>query len=366
MLMRMKIRRDNSVVRWALAYLLLLSGIASATAVAQTLPLPTSIADTTFWRMSSSFSEPGGDFLSDNFTSNETQFPRLVVDLLAWPHKGGAYLGVGPEQNFHYIVALKPSIVFQFDIRRQAVMQHLMYKAIFELSEDRAAFISLLFCKPRPAGLSATASITDIWDAYWFIPTDTAAFKPNFEKITSHLTRTHGFTLDASDIASLRYVYEAFYAIGPNISYSGYGNQPMGGLTGPATFAGLTVATDPAGIPRSFLATDESFRFLKDLHRRNLIIPVVGDFAGPKAIRAVGAYLAEHGTKVNAFYVSNVEQYLHQNGVAQQFYANVAALPLDSLSFFIRPGGVWFCPMKAFTANAAVGRVPTYAAANQC
>ena len=34
------------------------------------------------------------------------------------------------------------------DIRRQAMIQHLMYKAIFHLSEDRAQFLSRLFSKP--------------------------------------------------------------------------------------------------------------------------------------------------------------------------------------------------------------------------
>ena len=328
----------------------------------QQRPLPNSLSDTAFWRISSTFSEPGGYFQSDNFTSNEAQFPSLVVQLLAWPQKGGAYLGVGPEQNFHYIAAIKPAIVFQFDIRRQMVMQHLMYKAIFEMSEDRAAFISLLFTKPRPNGLTATSTIQQIWDAFWPVATDTTAFTRNFTRITDHLTKTHKFALNEQDIASMRYVYEAFYWIGPGISYNGY----SGGPNSTQTFATLSLGVDAQSIPRSFLSTEETYRVLKDLHQRNMIIPVVGDFAGPKAIRTVGEFLAEHRTNVTAFYVSNVEQYLHQNAVAQAFYANAATLPLDSNSFFIRPGGVWFCPIKNQTASAAAGRVSTFQITNAC
>jgi hypothetical protein len=67
-------------------------------------------------------------------------------------------------------------------------------------------------------------------------------------------------------------------------------------------------------------------------------VPVVGDFGGPKAIRAVGTYLKEHGAVVSAFYLSNVEQYLNRSGAEEAFLCNVAALPLDDASTFIFTG----------------------------
>jgi len=42
---------------------------------------------------------------------------------------------------------------------------------------------------------------------------------------------------------------------------------------------------------------------------------------------------------VTAFYVSNVESYLHRDGSWPTFCANVATLPLDDASVFIRPSG---------------------------
>jgi hypothetical protein len=65
-------------------------------------------------------------------------------------------------------------------------------------------------------------------------------------------------------------------------------------------------------------------------------MPVVGDFAGPNAIRAIGAWLRGRGATVTAFYLSNVEQYLLPDGRWNVFCANVAALPLDASSTFIR------------------------------
>ena len=102
------------------------------------------------------------------------------------------------------------------------------------------------------------------------------------------------------------------------------------------TYAELQTSSDVDGHSRAYLGTEENFLALKAFEEKNLLVPVVGDFAGPKALRSVGQYLAEHGATVTVFYVSNVEQYLFQNGVAAAFYANVATLPLDDDSAFLR------------------------------
>jgi hypothetical protein len=94
--------------------------------------------------------------------------------------------------------------------------------------------------------------------------------------------------------------------------------------------------TDEAGAYKSYLASEESFGVVKNLESKNLVIPVVGDFGGPKAIRAVGAYLKAHGATVSTFYLSNVEQYLEQDRKWNVFCRNVASLPLDASSTFIR------------------------------
>src|SRR6476659_1583338 len=118
--------------------------------------LPSSLSDADFWALVGEISEPGGYFrIADNFTSNEREVAQLFTMLRQRGVQGGVYLGVGPEQNFTYIASIRPAMAFICDIRRQAVMQHLMFKAVFELSKDRADFISLLFSRTRPAGLDA-------------------------------------------------------------------------------------------------------------------------------------------------------------------------------------------------------------------
>ena len=114
--------------------------------------LPTRLSDQEFWKLSSELSEAGGYFRSENLVSNEHTFQYVIPALRAAVRPGGVYLGVAPDQNFTYIVATRPRMAFIVDIRRGNLLQHLMYKALIELSADRADFVSRLFSKRRPGG----------------------------------------------------------------------------------------------------------------------------------------------------------------------------------------------------------------------
>jgi hypothetical protein len=322
--------------------------------------LPDRLDDGEFWALVSNISEPGGYFqITDNYTSNEREVGQLSSSLRDRGVHGGVYLGVGPEQNFSYIAAIQPAMAFIVDIRRQAVMQHLMYKAVFELAKDRADFISMLFSLPRPDGLDETTPIQRMWADFEPMPTDEAAVVRNATRIIDQLTKTHRFTFTAEETSQLESVIGAFVRYGPDISTRG---APRGGV---ATFADLTSwSLDTSGTPQSFLSTEEHFRYVKALEEKNLIVPVSGDFAGPKAIRGIAAYLKKQGGIVSAFYVSNVEQYLFLDNKQRDFYDNVATLPIDQASVFIRPFSlrrlvlpVSICPIGHFLGAVGQGRI---------
>ena len=105
------------------------------------------MSDQEFWKLSSESSEPDGTFRSDNLLSNESYFQYVIPPLNGAAKQGRVYMGVGPEQNFTYIAALKPKMVFIVDIRRGNLDLQLMYKALFEMSKDRAEFVSRLVCE---------------------------------------------------------------------------------------------------------------------------------------------------------------------------------------------------------------------------
>jgi len=298
--------------------------------------LPGEISDEVFWKMVVDMSEPDGSFQFENFLSNELGYQWVIPRLLEINKPGGAYLGVAPEQNFTYIAALKPKIAFIVDVRRQNMIELLMYKAVFELSETRADFLSRLFARRRPDGLSEKSTAMELFDAYRPLRRDPDIERQTLQAMKDLLVRNHKFELrpgDLSGFSSIEYVYSVFVGAGPFLDYSTGGRGA--GINNP-TYEDLMEVDDGAGQRRSYLASEDNYRFIRDLERKNLIIPLVGDFAGPKTIRAVGQYLKDHDVMVTAFYLSNVEQYLFNDDKAADFYENVGMLPLDSTSTFIR------------------------------
>src|ERR1051325_2380749 len=243
--------------------------------------IPSQLSDKEFWQLATDVSEPGGYFRSDNFLSNEMGFLYPIPELKRITKPGGVYLGVGPEQNFTYIAAVQPKMAVLFDIRRQMMIHHLMYKALFEVAPDRADFLSRLFSRPRPAGLDSTTNPIKLFDAFIDAPSDSAAYRRNLIAIKDQLTKKHGFTLTKEDSASLDYVYSAFYEAGPLINYSfrpGTGSTRFNGERmvfrsasgdiiggnaigfgrggGMANYAELQSATDGAGNYLAFLASE--------------------------------------------------------------------------------------------------------------
>src|SRR5580704_10434112 len=285
---------------------------------ARVADLPASLGDQDFWALTESASEPNGEFQSDNFLSNERGYQAVIPELVTKAKPGRVYLGVGPEQNFPYIVALKPALAVIFDVRRGNLHEQLLYKALFEMSTDRAEFLSRLFSRPRPEGLSASSTVAELMAAYETAGPTLDRYQKNLEAVSNWLAKRHGFALHADDLAGIDYVYKtAFYAGGPNLSYGrGAGRGGRGGFGGGnnQTYAGLQELDDGNGVNRGFLASEENWLVMKDLETRNLVVPVVGDFGGPKAIRTIGKYLKDHGAVVSAFYLSNVEQYLNRAG----------------------------------------------------
>lgn len=331
----MKLRRGLVAISCAVL-------VASAASVLPGAPdaavhnLPARQTSADLWSLSSAFSEEGGTFHSDNFVSNEGRFQTVLPELVRRVRRSGLYVGVGPEQNFTYIAAVRPAMAFIVDIRRGNLHEHLLYKALFEMSNDRAEFLARLFSRPKPAGIGASSSPEALFAAFEPLDSSEALYQANLQAVTDRLTRHHRFPLSADDLAGIDYVYRtAFFADGPDLNYrlTGQGGFGRGGTP---SYAQLMTADDGEGTQRSYLATEANFAIVKAMQEKNLIVPVVGDFGGTKALRSVARYARERAATVSAFYLSNVEQYLRPAGTWSAFCANVAAMPLDETSTFVR------------------------------
>jgi hypothetical protein len=333
--------------------------------------IPDRLTDVEYWNLISELSEPPGNFRSENLVSNETAFQWVLQPLTQVKREGMVYMGVAPEQNFTYIAAIKPKMAIIVDVRQGNKMEHLLYKALFELSADRGEFVSLLFSKPRPRGIDSTTTVDSIMNAYWYVNTDTAMYRRNKEAVRRQLMTVHGFKLTDGDWIDLVWVYDQFYLYGPGGLTYNSGTSNAGGMP---SYAEIIMARDQQGINRGFLASETTFRWLKDFQSRNMLVPVIGNFAGPKAIPAVGRWLKAHNATVTAIYASNVEQYLWQDGIAYTYYNNIAQLPIDANSVWIRSNGARgtgggngmsapnvVCSVQRLLAENRAGNINSYA-----
>jgi hypothetical protein len=295
--------------------------------------LPVALSDKDYWALIEALSEPAGTFdLSDNLVSNE---PDLAENVRKLGPSGGVYIGVGPEQNFSYIARLRPAMAFIIDIRRENRNLHLLYKALFTMSSDRADFVSRLFSRPRPTDLASTASVDEIFRRYMDVPPSPEQFNGTVARVHELLLNTFGFPLSETDLAWIDRVFKAYYTDGPEIHF--WGSSDVDALK--PSYKQLMTSRDGFGERRSFLATEEGFGFVRELQSRNVIVPVVGDFAGRSAIRRVGDYVRERGDEIQAFYGSNVGVYL-TNQQTKAFCGNLASLPAASGAWFIERDGV--------------------------
>lgn len=305
--------------------------------------LPAQLSDEAYWKMISDFSEPNGYYQYTVITSNETAYQEVIPQLTRTIATGNVYLGVGPEQNFTYISALRPKIAFIVDIRRDMLLEHLIYKAVFEMSADRAEFVSNLFSRARPIQLKADSSVETLFRAYASVSGNPELAETRLKEILSRLKTGHGFQLSADDERRMRAIYLTFLREGV-VTFNSSIESPG--------YTALMIATDGAGSNWSYLASSENYTRVRAMQQKNLIIPLVGDFGGPKALRMVGQYLRDHGAIVNVFYLSNVEDYIQP--VFEGYARNIASLPIDTRSLFIRTSlqtngfRPWLSPITEF------------------
>jgi len=289
---------------------------------------------TDFSRLVERLSEAGGYFDSDNLVSNETSYLHVLGALRREGVKGGAYLGVGPEQSFSYLAEVEPEVAFIVDVRRDNLLLHLLFKSIFSEAGNRLEYLSLLYGRPPPPDLDAWADRPlDVLLLYIdAVKPDSAWHDRNHARLMARVARW-GVPLSESDRSVLRGFHDEFVASGLEMRFRSRGRPVR--LSYPSARQ-LYLATDLEGRPGSYLATEARWRTVQALQRRDLVVPVVGDLSGPKAIRAIGTYLREQGQSVSVFYLSNVEFYLFRGESFGAFVENVRALPAHPSGTLIR------------------------------
>jgi hypothetical protein len=290
------------------------------------------LSDAAWAQLVLSLSEPGGYFDTDNLISNERSYLHVVAPLRRM--RGGAYVGVGPDQSFSYLAAARPAVAFIIDIRRDNLLHHLLLRSLFALSSNRAEYLARLHGRALPENPRAwdRRPLEAILNRIDSLPVDPAAARATRLAIDS-LVRALPLRVTDADLATIQRFHREFIENGTALRFRTFGRAPRPYYP---TYRQLLLETDAVGRTASFMVDEEDFRWVKELEAKNLVIPVVGDLAGPDALRRIGAWLDQRGVGVSAYYTSNVEDYVWRDGKYDAFVANVRALPWTREGVIIR------------------------------
>ena len=288
----------------------------------------------TFAQQITALSEPEGYFDTDNLISNESSYQQVLPELRRRKVHGGAYVGVGPDQNFTYIAETRPSIAFIVDVRRDNLLLHLLFKALFELSRTRVEYLAQLLGRPVPSDIEAWRSVpVDRLVAYVDAPAVPAsAIEALRTRVDAAVTRC-GVTLSAQDFRTLDRFHRRFIEEGLALRFQSTGRPPRSYYP---TYRELLTDTDGSGRQANYLASEDAFQFVKGLQSHDMVIPVVGDLSGPSAIAGIGRLLASRRVRLSVFYVSNVEFYLFGEGAFARYVANLGRVAHMDNSVIIR------------------------------
>ncbi len=308
---------------------------AFAFALAFALPLAAQAParpDTSFGTTVSRLSEPGGYFDTDNLISNEASYEHVIGKLEEQGVHGGAYLGVGPDQNFTYIAAVRPELAIVVDIRRDNLLQQLMFRALFQLAHDRLEYLALLLGRPLPPRHEAGEAVTRLVAYLDATPLRQATLDSALAAV-QRTVRTYGVPLSDADLATIRRFHTAFAQAGLDLQFESFRRGPQSYYP---NLRQLILEHDLNGRRRSYLADESAFQFVRSLELRGRVIPVVGDLAGTTALPAIAGYLRERRIPLTAYYTSNVEFYLARASKLDTFVANLRRLPHAPNAVLIR------------------------------
>ena len=297
-------------------------------------PRAEAIPDSLFAHLVQRLSGPGIEYNTDNLVSNERSYLHVIGEIERRGVRGGAFVGVGPDQGFSYIATIEPEVAFMLDIRRDNLLQHLLYKVIFEASPTRVEFLAHLFGKPAPAHASEWIgrAIRDVLAYVEDAPTDGLLVEERHRWVAERI-QAYGIALDEEDAATIRRFHQEFIDHGLDLKYTTYDRPPR---SVDPSYRQLVLETDLQGREMSFLATQERYAIIRGMERENRVVPVVGDLAGDHAMGEIGRYLEEIRLPLSVLYASNVEFLLWEGGTLGAFVENVVALPRAPGALLIR------------------------------
>lgn len=208
--------------------------------------------------------------------SNEV-YPERFREALA--DLGGAFVGVGPEQNYFYAGWAKPELLILIDFDDVVVALHGVYQAFFRAAADSGSFVALWGDDQEPARQAMRAAADG--------PGELARLE-------------HAYGLARSFVRARLEQARKRYTV--------------------------------LGLP-TFLTDATQYQDLVALVAAGRVRTLRGDLTGKRTMNGIAAALRKLGLPARAIYLSNSEQYFDYDGGAR---ANLMAQPVDERSLVLR------------------------------
>ncbi len=272
--------------------------------------------DQSFARVVEGLSEPETGRPADNLITNEDSFARVSDDLERLAPEGGVYLGVGPDQNFTYIARARPRLAFVLDFRRRNALLHLAHKALFAIAPDRVSYLARLTAR-TPGPLPEGPTADDLVAAFEGVEMDRRRLDATIADVAGYLGPLG--VVGADEWPELATILAKLAGPGTNARFLALPMYP--------TFGHLVRSRDRLGRPAHFLAREDWYQTVRTTQIGDQVLPLVGDFAGPKALPALADWLRHRHLGLSVFYISDVEFFLLRSGRFATYIANLRKLP---------------------------------------
>ncbi|WP_063062495.1 LIC_10091 family protein [Nocardia sienata] len=249
------------------------------------------------------------NYTEDCFVTSELGYSDVIAKCRPAPAETttGAFVGVGPCQNLTYVGALRPRLALICDSRPDNLLEHLIFKMLVERAADPLDYLLLLFSRTCPQRPPAAELRTprDLVDAFENAVISPALYDENLALLRSTAARRWG--LQPAHTDRIDYLYGEFFRRQLDIFV--FGEKSDIGEECP-TMRDILLATTSTGWNFHFLTDPSRFDYVRQMHLRDRIIPVLGNLCEPDSISLLNDLLEHFGETADTVYLSNIEDHI--------------------------------------------------------
>lgn len=243
----------------------------------------------------------------DCFVTNELAYNDVLVECLP-TGTTGAYVGVGPCQNLTYIGALRPRLAFVVDARIDNLLEHLMFKLLFERAETPAEYLGLLLSRDLGSSHAVGSEPEAVVAAVEKCPVSPELFRTNLAWLRTEMSDRWPLTdLHRNRIDRL---YGEFFR--RQLDITNVDAETTENLDEIANLRDVISARTSHGINLHFLTDAERYAVVRQLQRDDRVIPLLGNLGSGETTDRINELLRAYGESISTFYVSNIEEHVLQ------------------------------------------------------